>query len=98
VTGYRQVLIIAGIGEALAEKLISEGSFVIVTGRRKENLDQFIERNGSDKAEAFEFDISKLDNIPSTLGKITKAHKDIDCVVLNAGIQRRSGRSNSRIV
>jgi hypothetical protein len=82
----------AGIGEALAEKLVSEGSFVIVTGRRKENLDKFVEKYGSDKAEAVEFDISDLDSIPKNLSSITKAHDDIDCIILNAGIQRRSGK------
>jgi NADP-dependent 3-hydroxy acid dehydrogenase YdfG len=75
----------------LAKKLVSEGCFVIVTGRRKENLDKFIDRHGNDKAASFEFDISDLDSVPATVSKITQAHTDIDCIVLNAGIQRRSG-------
>lgn len=85
-----------GIGEALAEKLVAEGSSVVVTGRRKENLDKFVERNGQDKAEAVVLDITKLDAIPDVLHKITTAHADIDCVVLNSGIQRRSGKQKDR--
>ena len=81
-----------GIGEALAEKLVAEGSSVIVTGRRKENLDAFVERHGQDKAKAVVFDITKLDEIPEMMRDITTMHNDIDCVVLNSGIQRRSGR------
>ena len=40
------------------------------------------------------FDITKLDAIPDVVRKITTAHTDIDCVVLNSGIQRRSGKQN----
>ena len=75
----------------MADKLVAEGSFVIVTGRRKVNLEEFVERHGKEKAEGFEFDISDLENIPPTVQTIARAHSDIDCVVLNAGIQRRSG-------
>lgn len=80
-----------GIGEAFAERLISEGCFVIVTGRRKENLDRFIARHGSDKAQAIAFDIAQLDRIPGFVQDITNDHPDLDCAILNAGIQRRCG-------
>lgn len=86
-----------GIGEALAEKLIVEGCSVIVTGRRKENLDGFVERH-QDKATAVAFDINKLDEIPEMVRNITTTHSDIDCVVLNSGIQRRSGKRKSSFV
>jgi NADP-dependent 3-hydroxy acid dehydrogenase YdfG len=81
-----------GIGEALAQKLVEEGSRVIVVGRRKENLDHFVARNGSDKAEAFAFDITKLKEIPDFVRTVTTAHDDIDSVILNSGIQRRTGK------
>lgn len=54
----------SGIGRALADRFIEEGSFVIGVGRRKENLDEFVQKHGKDKAASVEFDISKLDQIP----------------------------------
>lgn len=53
-----------GIGLAFAERLVQRGLFVIVTGRRKENLDNFVQKYGSDKAAAVTVDLSKLDTLP----------------------------------
>lgn len=41
---YKKVLIIgatSGIGQALATKLVQNGAQVIISGRRKDNLDLF---------------------------------------------------------
>jgi short-subunit dehydrogenase involved in D-alanine esterification of teichoic acids len=88
---YNKVLIIgatSGIGLAYAEKVVQDGKFVIVVGRRKENLDAFLDKHGKDKAEAVVFDISKLDQIPKFVEDITSRHLDLDCIILNSGIQR----------
>ncbi|RDW88389.1 hypothetical protein BP6252_00421 [Coleophoma cylindrospora] len=88
---YRKVLLIgatSGIGEALAEKLVADGTFVIVVGRRKEKLDSFVNKHGEGKAAAVELDITKLDRIPPAVSTITSSHPDIDCIFLNSGIQR----------
>ena len=64
---YKRVLVVggtSGIGAALADRLVHEGSKVIVVGRRQENLDRFIKEHGEDKAAALPFDISKTDEIP----------------------------------
>lgn len=53
----------AGIGLALAERMIENGIFVIGVGRRKERLDVFVAKHGSDKAAASQFDITNLDEI-----------------------------------
>ncbi|KAF2110660.1 short-chain dehydrogenase/ reductase-like protein [Lophiotrema nucula] len=88
---YNKVLLIgatSGIGLAYAEKVVEDGKKVIVIGRRKENLDAFVEKHGKDKAEAVQFDIAQLDQIPQFAKVITEKHPDLDCVLLNAGIQR----------
>ena len=88
---YKKVLILgatSGIGEALASKFISEGSSVIVVGRRQDKLDSFVSSHGSDKASAIQLDITDLTSIPSFAAKVTKEHSDLDCVLLNSGIQR----------
>ena len=69
---YKHVLVLggtSGIGEALAKRFVSEGSKVIVVGRRKENLDAFVKDQGSDKADAIQFDLSKSDELPGFVEK-----------------------------
>jgi NADP-dependent 3-hydroxy acid dehydrogenase YdfG len=65
---YKTVLVLgatSGIGLALAEKLIENGSYVIAVGRRKENLDSFVSEHGKEKASSIQFDITDLSSIPS---------------------------------
>ncbi|CAG9975687.1 unnamed protein product [Clonostachys byssicola] len=88
---YRKALILgatSGIGEAFAAKLISQGTHVIVVGRREDRLDAFVQTHGSKKAISHAFDLSNLAAIPDFARTITRAHPDLDCVVVNAGIQR----------
>ncbi|KAL9132799.1 MAG: hypothetical protein Q9175_006027 [Cornicularia normoerica] len=88
---YKKVLVIgatSGIGKALASRLVQEGSSVIVVGRRKENLEAFVHEHGKEKSSAVPFDITELDKIPNFVTNITKTHTDLDCVILNSGIQR----------
>ena len=64
---YKHILIIgatAGIGRALASRLVQSGAKVTVVGRRKERLDEFVQEHGEDKANAVQFDIGDLDKIP----------------------------------
>lgn len=64
---YKTVLVLgatSGIGLALAEKLVSNGSHVLAIGRRKENLESFQQKHGKDKVSIFQFDITDLAAIP----------------------------------
>lgn len=88
---YKKVLVIgatSGIGEALAAKMVENGVKVIVVGRRKEKLDQFVEKYGKDKAEAIQFDITHLHKISKFAEQVMTSHPDVDSVFLNSGIQR----------
>ena len=88
---YNKILVIgatSGIGRAYAEKFIQDGKKVVVVGRRKRNLDAFVQKHGKDKADAVEFDITLLNQIPKFALDITTTHPDLDCVLLNSGIQR----------
>lgn len=88
---YKKALILgatSGIGEAFAAKLVSEGTSVIVVGRRQENLDRFVATHGSKLATAVRFDVSQLADIPSFARSIIASHPDLDCVIVNSGIQR----------
>lgn len=88
---YKKALVIgatSGIGEGIAAKFVAEGTKVIVTGRRQERLDAFVSKHGKDNASAIAFDNTKLKEIPSFASSIEKAHPDLDCIVINSGIQR----------
>ncbi|TGJ79026.1 hypothetical protein E0Z10_g9743 [Xylaria hypoxylon] len=88
---YKTVLMVgctAGLGVAMAERMIEHGSFVIAVGRRKDRLDEFQAKHGPDKVATSQFDITDIDGIKSWAEGITKTYPTLDCVVLNAGIQR----------
>ncbi|KAI1270714.1 short chain dehydrogenase [Xylariaceae sp. FL1019] len=88
---YKTVLMVgctAGLGVAMADRMIEHGSFVIAVGRRKDRLEEFQAKHGKDRVAISQFDITKLDEIKGWAEGIIKAHPTLDCVVLNAGIQR----------
>jgi NADP-dependent 3-hydroxy acid dehydrogenase YdfG len=63
---YSHVLMIgatSGIGAAMADRLVREGSKVVAVGRRQDRLDEFVRRHGKEKASAVRFDISDRQNI-----------------------------------
>lgn len=64
---YKHVLLIgatAGIGRAMADRLIQAGVKVTAVGRRKDRLDDFVQKHGEQMASAVPFDIAVLENIP----------------------------------
>lgn len=63
---YKCVLVTgatAGIGFALAEKIINNGSFVIAVGRRQDRLDRLVQKHGNDKVAAECFDVGEIANL-----------------------------------
>ncbi|KAH7396844.1 hypothetical protein DE146DRAFT_614993 [Phaeosphaeria sp. MPI-PUGE-AT-0046c] len=88
---YGKTLVVgatSGIGWALAEKIVQDGKQVVIVGRRKERLDEFQQKHGSDKVHTIVFDISNLDEITRFAQTVTNDHPDLDSVFLNAGMQR----------
>jgi len=85
---YKQVLVIggtSGIGAALGDRLVQEGSKVIIVGRRQDRIDTFVQKHGSARAGGIKFNISDLERVDEFFSKATEAYPDIDCVFLNAG-------------
>ena len=63
---YKHVLMIgatSGIGAAMADRLVQEGSKVVAVGRRQDRLDEFVHKHGQEKASAIKFDITDRQNI-----------------------------------
>jgi short-subunit dehydrogenase involved in D-alanine esterification of teichoic acids len=89
---YKRVVVVgatSGIGKAMADRLVREGVKVVAVGRRKDRLDEFVRTHGSDKASSAVFDIAETNKIPGFAREIATAYPDLDCVFLNAGVQRR---------
>ncbi|POS78900.1 hypothetical protein DHEL01_v202694 [Diaporthe helianthi] len=78
----------AGIGRALAERMVENGVFVIAVGRRRERLQELEAKYGRDKVVAEEFDMTKTAEIQAWAQRITKDHPTLSSIILNAGIQR----------
>lgn len=74
----------SGIGLATAKRFVAEGAKVIITGRRKENLDAAVKEIGA-AATAIQADASKLDDIDKVVAEIKKQHGRIDVLFVNAG-------------
>jgi NADP-dependent 3-hydroxy acid dehydrogenase YdfG len=78
----------SGIGEAGAEALAADGWTVIVSGRRKEELDRVvanITKRGGD-AEAMPLDVSIAADCTKTAEAIVAKHGRIDLLVNSAGV------------
>lgn len=75
---YHKVLLIgatSGIGEALATRLVESGTKVIISGRRKENLDRFVEKYGAEKVTAKVLDVMNLSQVSNTMGEVKLLQK-----------------------
>lgn len=78
----------SGIGAALVGKLVAAGTKVIAVGRRRPLLDALAETHGVAMVSAITFDVTDLGGIRTFVDSILESHADVDCVVINAGIQR----------
>lgn len=78
----------SGIGESGAEFLAADGWTVVVSGRRKAELDRVAAKIASKggKAEAMALDVSNKDEVNKTAEAIVAKHGRIDLLVNSAGI------------
>lgn len=74
----------SGIGRALAEALHQLGNKVIISGRRKERLEETI--NANPGMSAVELDIQDLSSIEATAAQLIKDFPDLNVLFNNAGI------------
>ncbi|KAL7949443.1 NAD(P)-binding protein [Trichoderma barbatum] len=87
---YKRVLLVgatAGIGAAMADKLIAEGSKVIAVGRRQERLDAFVAKHGAERASGIRYDVTDSAGLDAFVNKVVQTYPDLDCVFLNSGTQ-----------
>ncbi|MCX6253980.1 MAG: SDR family oxidoreductase [Bacteroidia bacterium] len=79
----------AGFGKATAVRFAKNGYNIIITGRRKERLDE-LEKEllsyGKIKVLSLNFDVRKRDEVASVIGNLPAEWKTIDILVNNAGL------------
>jgi len=75
----------SGIGRATASKFIEAGYCVVVTGRRKELLDEVIAGQSDDKVLACPADLTNTDDVDELFSKLKKKFGRLDVVFNNAG-------------
>lgn len=84
---YKVVLLVgatSGIGAAMADRLVQEGSKVIAVGRRQSRLDAFVQKHGKDKADAAVFDIGDRKSINTFVNRsVLKVDKISDVVMIS---------------
>ncbi|RXE48804.1 SDR family NAD(P)-dependent oxidoreductase [Chromohalobacter israelensis] len=75
----------SGIGLASAQRLIDEGAFVFITGRRQDVLDNAAKALGAN-ARAVQADVTKPEDLDRVFETIQKEKGHLDILVANAGV------------
>ena len=60
----------SGIGAAMADRFVQEGSKVIAAGRRQNRLDDFVRKHGEDKTSSVKFDLNDKQNMDQFVGRL----------------------------
>lgn len=78
----------AGIGKATALKFAQNNYNIIITGRRKERLEELVKqlKEFPIKVLSLKFDVRKLEEVKSAFESIPEEFKNIDILVNNAGL------------
>src|SRR5262249_49811445 len=75
----------SGIGLAAAKRLVADGAYVFITGRRKAELDAAARELGS-RATAVQGDVSKLADIDRLFATVKESKGRVDVLFANAGV------------
>jgi NADP-dependent 3-hydroxy acid dehydrogenase YdfG len=79
----------SGIGKSTAELFAKHGHDLIITGRRKERLDELkkqLESSAKIKVTTLCFDITQREEVEAAVNGLNVEHKKIDILVNNAGL------------
>ena len=79
----------SGIGKATAERLAKDGFDIIITGRRKEKLQELeslLQKEYKAEVLSLEFDVRNYTEVEKHLGNLSERWKNVDVLVNNAGL------------
>jgi len=89
----------SGIGRGLAEAFHQRGNQVIISGRRRKNLDEVIAANPG--MAAVELDITDPASVSAVAAKLVADHPDLNVLINNAGIMlpdHAAGRIDDKLL
>ena len=75
----------SGIGYCIAEKLVQENSFVIITGRNEDKLKSALNKLGTN-CEYIVYDVRDIDKASQTIEYIYEKYGKLDGLINNAGV------------
>ena len=75
----------SGIGLAAAKRLVADGAYVFITGRRKSELDTAVAQIGRNVS-ALQGDVSKLADLDRLFATVKETKGRVDILFANAGI------------
>jgi NAD(P)-dependent dehydrogenase (short-subunit alcohol dehydrogenase family) len=75
----------SGIGLAIAQRFVKEGARVFIFGRRRDALDEAVQRIGTDVT-TIQADASRLDDLDRVADTVRRAKGKVDVVVSNAAL------------
>ena len=76
----------SGIGLATAQRLVSEGAYVFITGRRQSEVDAAVKQIGKDNVSGVQGDVSNLADLDRLYAKVKEQKNYIDILFANAGL------------
>ena len=77
----------SGIGLATAKRFVNEGAYVLITGRRKAELDAAVKEMGKNVT-AVQGDVANLEDLDRLFAQIKKQKGKLDILFANAGIAK----------
>lgn len=82
----------SGIGEALVKDLVKEGAILVLSARRKEELERVAAESGVEKEKVFvlPLDLEKPSEFEAKKNEVLQRFGKIDVLVNNGGVSQRS--------
>ncbi|MDW8273261.1 MAG: SDR family oxidoreductase [Chitinophagales bacterium] len=82
----------SGIGEALAKKIASEGAHLILSARRKDELERVRSSLAvkEDNCLVLQLDLEDIEQFPAKVNEVIRHFGHIDILINNAGVSQRS--------
>ena len=76
----------SGFGRACAELFVAKGWQIVITGRRKDRLDELAVRLGADKVHGSCFDVRDRQQVDEAIDGLPEKFSTIDVLINNAGL------------
>jgi NAD(P)-dependent dehydrogenase (short-subunit alcohol dehydrogenase family) len=76
----------SGIGLATARRLMSDGAYVFITGRRQSELDSAVKQIGENNVSGVQGDVSNMADLDRLYATVKQQKGHLDILFANAGV------------